>query len=193
MTKIGGAVFGIVGGALGVLLGGLIIAGSRGSETSLSGDPGLRLGLWFIVAGALAVLMTVFGRRQATVRGIGLLACAVIGAAGLLSLSSRQIHKGAALLIWMIAGVPMIVGAILALRSTARHTESPAAALATGPAAPQPPVVALPCAPAAPQPPAAETAPQPAAGVCSQCGATLPNAELAFCPHCGAERVGGPN
>jgi hypothetical protein len=175
MTKIGGAVLGIVGGALGVVLGGLIILGSRQSETSLSGHPGLTLGLWFILAGGLAVLMTVAGRRQAVVRGLGLLVCVGIGAAGLMSMSSQKVHRGAALLVWMIAGIPMIAGAVLALRSAARHGEPPAAALPAESDAPQPP---------------AETAAEPVAGVCSQCGAALPSAELTFCPNCGAERVG---
>jgi len=173
MTRNSGAVFGIVGGALGVVLGGLIIFGSRQSQTSLSGHPGLTLGLWFILAGSLAVLITVVGSRQAFVRGLGLLACVVIGSAGLMSLSSQEVHKDYALLVWLIAGIPMIVGAVLALRDAARHDE-PAATLPVEPAAPQPP---------------AETAAEPTAGLCSQCGAPLPSAELTFCPNCAAERV----
>ncbi len=171
MTKIRGAAWGIVGGVLGAVLGGLIILGTheRGRHmTQLSGGPGLRLGLWFILAGSLAVLMVAVGHRQALIRGIGLLAGLVVGAAGVVSMSSQQVHKAAALLLWMIAGLPMIVGAVLALRSAARHDGPPAEADGAAPA---------------------DTPAPPPAGVCSQCGAPLPSAELAFCPNCGAERV----
>lgn len=177
MTKISGAVWGIVGGILGAVLGGLIILGTheRGRHmTQLSGGPGLRLGLWFILAGSLAVLMVAVGHRQALIRGIGLLAGVVVGAAGVLSMSSQQVHKAAALLMWMIAGIPMTVGAVLALRSTAHHDGPPAAALPAG---------------AAGGAATEAVAPQAPAGVCSQCGAPLPSAELPFCPTCGAERV----
>ncbi len=89
-------------------------------------------------------------------------------------MSSQQVHKAAALLMWMIAGIPMTVGAVLALRSTAHHDGPPAAALPAG---------------AAGGAATEAVAPQAPAGVCSQCGAPLPSAELPFCPTCGAERV----
>ena len=69
MKKVRGTVFGIVGGALGLALGALLIAASRDKNTTLNGRPGLTLGLWFIAGGGLAVIVAIIGRRQATIRG----------------------------------------------------------------------------------------------------------------------------
>jgi hypothetical protein len=138
-----------------------------------------------MVAGAVAVIVTIVGRRQAAVKGLGLLASVVIGGIGVMSASSWAVHKDRALLLWLIAGIPMIVGALLALRSGARQeASSPTSALATEGGAEPPQAGAEPGQPAPP-----ETTAEPA-GVCSRCGAPFPNAELAFCPNCGAERAG---